>query len=73
MSDNKLVKTVMETGILTDLTAGIGCLGKKAFDKSFTKHPSNSFENFVLFTTVMSGATALKQYLVDEKIIKANW
>ena len=69
MSDNKLVKTVIDGATLTGLAAGIGWAAKKAFNKSFTADPSNSFENYAMFTVVMAGSIALKQYLVDEKIL----
>ena len=69
MSDNKLVKTVMEAATLVGLSAGIGIVAKKAFNKSFTADPSNSLENYGLFTAVMAGSIALKQYLEDQKIL----
>ena len=72
MTDNKLVKTVLDAATLTGLAAGIGWAAKKAFNKSFTADPSNSFENYIMFTAVMSGSIALKQYLVDEKIIPTS-
>ena len=69
MSDNKLVKTVLDAATLTGLAAGIGWGAKKAFKKSFTADPSNSFENFAMFTVVMAGSIALKGYLEDQKIL----
>ena len=69
MSDNKLVKIVLDAATLVGLTAGIGWAAKKAFDKSFTRDPSNSFENYAMFTGVMAGSIALKQYLEDQKIL----
>ena len=69
MSDNKLVKTVIDAATLTGLAAGIGWAAKKAFKKSFTADPSNSIENFAMFTGVMAESIALKQYLEDQKIL----
>ena len=69
MSDNKLVKSLMDAAALTGLAAGIGWATKKVFKMSFTADPSNSFENFGKFTVVMAGSSALKQYLEDQKIL----
>ena len=63
MSDNKVVKTLIDGATLTGLTAGIGWAAKRAFNKSFTADPSNSFENFGLLTLTLSTAIALKEWL----------
>jgi len=72
MSDNKLVKSLMDAAVLTGLVAGIGWATKTVFKMSFTADPSNSFENFGKFTVVMAGSVALKKYLEDEKILPTN-
>lgn len=72
MSDNKLVKTVLDAATLTGLAAGIGWVAKKTFKRSFTGDPSNSIENYAMFTAVMAGSVALKQYLEDQKILPTN-
>jgi len=69
MSDNKLVKTVIEAGTLTGLAAGIGWAAKKVVKEDFTPNPSSSFMNYVKFTAVMAGSIALKKYLEDQKIL----
>jgi len=69
MSDNKLVKTIMEAATITGLAAGIGWAAKKVVKENFTSDPSRSAMNYVKFTTVMAGSIALKQYLEDQKIL----
>ena len=61
MTDNKLVKTVLDAATLTGLVAGIGW--------DFTSHPSSSAMNYVKFTAVMAGPIALTKYLEDQKIL----
>jgi len=69
MSDNKLVKTVIDAATLTGLAAGIGWAVKKALKENFTSDPSSSFMNYMKFTAVMAGSIALKKYLEDQKIL----
>ena len=69
MSDNKLVKTIMETATLTGLAAGIGWIAKKVVKENFTADPSSNVMNYAKFTAVMAGSVALKQYLQDQKIL----
>ena len=69
MSDNKLVKTIMDSATLTGLAAGIGWIAKKVVKENFTADPSSNVMNFAKFTAVMSGSIALKQYLQDQKIL----
>jgi len=69
MSDNKLVKTVIEAATLTGLAAGIGWAAKKVVKENFTSDPSNSVMNYAKFTAVMAGSIALKKYLEDQKTL----
>ena len=69
MSDNKLVKTIMEAATLTGLAAGIDWIAKKTVKQNFTLDPSGSLENYAKFTAVMAGSIALKQYLENQKIL----
>ena len=69
MSDNKLVKTIMDAATLTGLTAGIGWAAKKVMKENFTADPSSNVMNYVKFTAVMAGSVALKDYLMKEKIL----
>ena len=73
MSDNKLVKTIMDaatlTGIAAGIAAGIGWIGKKVVKENFTNDPSSNVMNYAKFTAVMAGSLALKQYLEDQKIL----
>ena len=72
MSDNKLVKTVIEAATLTGLAAGIGWAAKKVVKKNFTSDPSSSAMNYVKFSVVMAGSIALRQYLEGQKIIPTS-
>ena len=72
MSDNKLVKTVIEAATLTGLAAGIGWAAKKVVKENFTLDPSSSPINLVKFSVVMAGSIALRQYLEDQKIIPTS-
>ena len=69
MSDNKLVKTIMEAATLTGLAAGIGWVSKKVLKEEMTANPSTNIMNFVKFTTVMAGSIALRDYLEKQKIL----
>ena len=60
MSDNKLVKTIMDAATLTGLAAGIGWIAKKVVKENFTADPSSNVMYFAKFTAVMAGSTALK-------------
>ena len=63
MSDNKLVKTIMDAATLTGLTAGIGWIVKKVVKENFTAVPSSNVMNYAKFAAVMAGSIALKIYL----------
>jgi len=65
MSDNKLVKTVVDAATLTGLAAGIGWAAKKVVKENFTSDPSSSAMNYVQFTALMAGSIALKHFLED--------
>jgi len=69
MSDNKLVKTVIDAATLTLLAASIGWAAKKVVKENFTSDPSSSVINYAKFTAVMAGSIALKKYLKDQKIL----
>ena len=69
MSDNKLVKTIMDAAILTAIAAGIGWIGKKVVKEDFTNDPSSNVMNYAKFTAVLAASIAVKQYLEDKKIL----
>ena len=69
MSDDKLVKTIMDAATLTGLTAAIEWAAKKAMKENFTADPSSNLMNYAKFTAVMAGSIALKDYLMKEKIL----
>ena len=72
MSDNKLVKSLLDAATITGLVAGIGWIGRKIIKEDLTKDPSASAMNYVKFTAVMAGSIALKKYLEDQKILPTN-
>ena len=69
MSDNKLVKTILDAATLTGIVAGIGWVSNKVLKEKLTSDPSSDIMNYVKFTVVMTGAIALKKYLEDQKIL----
>ena len=69
MSDNKLVKTILDAATLTGIVAGIGWATKKVVKENLTSDPSSNVMNYVKFTLVMTGAIAAKKYLEDQKIL----
>jgi len=72
MSDNKLVKVVIEAATLMGLAVGIGWAAKKVVKENCTSDPSNSLMNYVKFTAVIAGSISLKQYLEDQKILPTS-
>ena len=72
MSDNKLVKSILDAATITGLVAGIGWIERKIIKEDLTKDPSASAMNYVKFTAVMAGSIALKKYLEDQKILPTN-
>jgi len=72
MSDNKLVKTVIDAATLTLLAAGIGWATKKVVKENFTSDPSSSVMNYAKFTAVMAGSIALKKFLEDQKVLPTS-
>ena len=69
MSDNKLVKSILDAATITGLVAGTGFLGRKVIKEDLTKDPSANLMNYIKFTAVMAGSIALKKYLEDQKIL----
>jgi len=69
MSENKVVKTIMDAATLTGLAAGIGWVSKKVLKEDLTANPNANVMNYVKFTVVMAVSLAFKQYLEDKKIL----
>ena len=69
MSDNKLMKTIMEAATLTGLAAGIGWASKKVLKEDVTANLSANVMNYFNFTAVMAASIALKDYLEKQKIL----
>ena len=72
MSENKLVKTIMDAAVLTGLVAGIGWVAKKVVKENFTSDRRSNVMNYAKFTAVMAGSIALKRYLEDQNILPTN-
>ena len=72
MSDNNLVKTIMDAASLTSLAAGIGWIVKKVVKENFTTDPSSNVMNYAKFTIDVADSVALKQYLEDQKVLPTN-
>ena len=72
MSDNKLVKSILNAATITGLVAGIGWIVKNTTKENFTADPSTNVINYVKFTAVMAVGIALKKYLEDQKILPDN-
>jgi len=68
MSDNKLVKTIMDSVVLTGLAAGIGWIAKKVVKENLTSDPSSGAMQYAKFTAVLAGSIALK----DKKILSTS-
>ena len=81
MSDNKLVKSVLDAATITGLAAGIGWIAKKTVKENFTADPQlERAELYVKFTAVMAGSIALsntlrtkESYLLRCKNIYIQW
>ncbi len=71
-TQNKLVKTAMDSAVIIGLSAGIGYLGKKALKESFLYDPSSSLTNYGKWVLVLTATMYTKQYLEDQKIIPSN-
>ena len=69
MSDNKLVKTILDAATPTGIVAGIGWIAKKVAKENVTPDPSSDVMNYAKFTFVMAGSIALKKHLEDQKIL----
>ena len=69
MSDNKLVKTILDAATLTGIVAGICSATKKVVKENLTSDPSSNVMNYFKFSIVMAGGMALKKYLEDQKIL----
>ena len=69
MSDNKLVKTILDAATLTGIVAGMGWIAKKVVKENLTPNPSSNVMNYAKFTAAMAASIALKRYLEDQKIL----
>ena len=47
MSDNKLVKSLLDAATITGLVAGIGWIGRKIIKEDLTKDPSANAMNYL--------------------------
>ena len=67
--ENTLIKIITDSALIIGLSAGVGYLAKKMMKESFLSDPSSGLENYAKWVAVLSGATALKEYLEKEKIL----
>ena len=72
MSDNKLMKTIMDAATLTGLAAGIRWIAKKLLKENMTVDPSSKVTNCAKFTADVAGSITLKQYPKAQKILPTN-
>ena len=73
MAKNKLVKTVIGSGVLVGLSAGMGWTGKKVLKETFTGDPSTNFPmNYGKWVLVLTIAMYVKTYLEDQKILPTS-
>ena len=69
MTENKVVKTVIEASTVVGLTAATGYIAKKVLKEDFLKDPSSNVMNYVKMTAVVAGSMLLRQYLIDQKVL----
>ena len=72
MSDNNLVKSLLDATTIAGLVAGIGWIDKKVIKENLTGDLSTRLMNYAKFTAIMAGSIALKKYLEDQKILPTN-
>ena len=68
-TENKVMKTFMDSAVLVGLAAGVGWAGRKALKEQFIGDPSSSISNYGKWVLVLGTSMYLKQYLEDQKII----
>ena len=75
MSDNKLVKTILDAATLTGIVAGIGWIAKKFAKENFTSDPSSNVMNYAKFTAVMAGSITKTRrfFLFDKNVLSIKW
>ena len=71
-SDSKAVKIFLDAVTLTGIVAGMGWVVKKVLKENFLSDPLSSGSNFFEFSAIMAGSIALKNYLMEDKIIPNN-
>ena len=68
-TENKLVKTFMDSAVLVGLCAGVGWVGRKTMKESFISDPSSNITNYGKWVLVLGSSMYLKKYLEDQKIL----
>lgn len=71
-TENKIVKTAMDSVVIIGISAGVGYVGKKVLKESFLNDPSSSLTNYGKWVLVLTATMYAKQYLEDQKIIPKN-
>ena len=73
MSDNKLVKSILDAATITGLSCRWHWVDwQKNNQRKLHSRPSANIMNYVKFTAAMAGSIALKKYLEDQKILPDN-
>ena len=67
MSDNKLVKTIIDVATLTGLATG--WIAKKMVKETLTAYPSSNVMNYAKFTAVMAGSVALNNISKNRRLV----
>ena len=60
MSDNKIVKSILDSATITGLVAGIGWIGKKTVKENFTADPSAVKFSLIKICSVSSSSRKSK-------------
>ena len=72
MSDNKLVKEIMDAVTLTGIADGIGWIANKTVKETLAGDPSSNVTNHAKLTAVMAGSVVLKQRFEDQTILQTS-
>ena len=61
------MKAISDSAVPVGLAARVGYLGKKVLRENFLGDPSTNVMNYVKWTSVFAGSSALKDYLEEKK------
>ena len=72
MSDNKLVKSILDAATITGIVAGIGWIGKKVIKENLTGDPSASPDELRQVHSRHGGQHRPEEVSGDQKILPTN-